>query len=289
MWDEEWRNGYYSSSSGNFISDSSYVCCKNGIRVVPNAKYYVNITRAHLLCWYDDNDAFIGPDTVYSTPHEYTAPANARYMRFYVEPDYGNTYKHDITINYPSTDHDYHPGHVQTIPITFPSGTTVYGGTLELPSCVLTVTHASVTLTDDTATWSTATKSVQILRSNLPYPSKIPSSIQPLVCDRLKPATGPSNQNFACGLTSSTGNVRFYGENGVDYGSAAACITAIGYPTAIYPLDPVLTVQLTPTEVTTLLGQNNIWSDTGSSTVEYPADTKLYIDKKLAALVAALS
>jgi hypothetical protein len=57
----------------------------------------------------------------------------------------------------------------------------------------------------------------------------------------------------------------------------------------VYQLAQPTTVTLTATEVSTLLGQNNIWADCGLSTVEYPADTKLYIDKKLAALVAALS
>ena len=48
----------------------------------------------------------------------------------------------------------------------------------------------------------------------------------------------------------------------------------------VYELATPQTYQLTPQEIiTTLLGQNNIWSDTGSSTVEYPADTKLYIQK----------
>lgn len=39
------------------------------------------------------------------------------------------------------------------------------------------------------------------------------------------------------------------------------------------------TVQLSANEVKTLLGQNNIWSDTGTVDVEYRADTKLYIKK----------
>ena len=41
------------------------------------------------------------------------------------------------------------------------------------------------------------------------------------------------------------------------------------------------TYQLSPTEVTTLLGVNNIWADTGDSAVSYRADVALYIDKKL--------
>ena len=39
---------------------------------------------------------------------------------------------------------------------------------------------------------------------------------------------------------------------------------------------------LTPTEVTTLLGENNIWADTGEITeLTYRADTGRYIAKKI--------
>jgi hypothetical protein len=46
-------------------------------------------------------------------------------------------------------------------------------------------------------------------------------------------------------------------------------------------------IQLTPQEIRTLLGENNIWSDGGDMEVEYPADTKTYIDTKIAEAVAA--
>jgi len=38
-------------------------------------------------------------------------------------------------------------------------------------------------------------------------------------------------------------------------------------------------IQLSPHEVKSLLGQNNIFADTGDSAVEYRADTKLYIER----------
>lgn len=41
------------------------------------------------------------------------------------------------------------------------------------------------------------------------------------------------------------------------------------------------TVQLTANEISTALGQNNIWNDCGDTEVEYRADTKLYIQKVL--------
>ena len=46
-----------------------------------------------------------------------------------------------------------------------------------------------------------------------------------------------------------------------------------------YKLATSQTVQLTANDITTVLGQNNIWSDAGDVEVEYRADTKLYIEK----------
>lgn len=41
-----------------------------------------------------------------------------------------------------------------------------------------------------------------------------------------------------------------------------------------------VTHQITPEQLVTLLGENNIWSDAGDVTVEYRADVALYIDKR---------
>lgn len=45
----------------------------------------------------------------------------------------------------------------------------------------------------------------------------------------------------------------------------------------VYELDTPQTYQLTPQQMNTLLGVNNIWCNTGDTTVEYTADTKEYI------------
>lgn len=52
----------------------------------------------------------------------------------------------------------------------------------------------------------------------------------------------------------------------------------------VYELATPVTYQLTPQQITTLLGENNVWADTGDTAAEYVADTKRYIDKKLAAI-----
>ena len=57
----------------------------------------------------------------------------------------------------------------------------------------------------------------------------------------------------------------------------------------VYELATPIEVDLTPTEITTLLGTNNIFADCGDTTVDYYADPTLFVNKKIAAAVAALS
>ena len=64
---------------------------------------------------------------------------------------------------------------------------------------------------------------------------------------------------------------------------------AAGTPvTFVYKLDEPYTIQLTPQQLETLKGVNNIWSNAGATEVTYAADTKMYIDQKIAAIAAAI-
>lgn len=52
----------------------------------------------------------------------------------------------------------------------------------------------------------------------------------------------------------------------------------------VFPLATPIEITLTPTQIETLLGTNNIWSDAGSVDVEYRADIGLFIQQKIAEL-----
>ena len=45
------------------------------------------------------------------------------------------------------------------------------------------------------------------------------------------------------------------------------------------------TYQLTPTEVSLLKGQNNVWTDSGEVEVTYKADIERWVNKKINALI----
>lgn len=57
--------------------------------------------------------------------------------------------------------------------------------------------------------------------------------------------------------------------------------------TFIYDLAEPYTIQLAPQQLDVLKGTNNIWSNCGKTQLIYIADTKKYIDEKIAALAAA--
>ena len=66
------------------------------------------------------------------------------------------------------------------------------------------------------------------------------------------------------------------------YTTPTELITALTGSKLVYELATPVTVQLTAQQMTTLLGQNNVWSDADSVSVDYVADTTLYISKVIA-------
>ena len=144
-----------------------------------------------------------------------------------------NFSKYRICVTTGSTPTAYEPYTDDTYSITFPSEAgTVYGGTLDVTSGVLTVDRGII------ASYNGET---------------LPAE---WISDRDK---------YVAGTTPTTG--------------AQVC----------YELATPVTYNLTPTEIKSLLGDNNVWADAGDTAVTYRADTKLYIDKKIAEVINALS
>lgn len=168
-----------------------------------------------------------------------------------------------------------------TYDITFPSEAgTVYGGTLNVTTGVLTVDMAIVDM--GTLNWmyySAQKRIVAEVNSGKPANDNIgldgACSVYKVVNTSYRLAPDKSvviGNNF---ISNSYAAMVVHDE---DYTDAETFKTAVSGQTLVFPIRTPVTYQLTPTEVTTLLGTNNVWADTGDSTVEYRADTKLYID-----------
>ena len=77
--------------------------------------------------------------------------------------------------------------------------------------------------------------------------------------------------------------------------SSRSSMTASEWKTAfsdmeiVYTLKTPVVYQLTASQVSTLLGLNNIWADTGDIAVEYHADPTIYVEEKIRAIKESIA
>ena len=182
----------------------------------------------------------------------------------------------------------YEPYHGNTYDISLASAGTVYGGTLDVVSGELTVDRAIVDL--GTLNWtyestlprfytSGLANNIRLLASNDDVVDGVSSMYKVVSFNNLY-VTGKQNGTMAVSTTKAVSVIN------TDYTDATSFKTAMSGQMFVYPLATPLTYQLSATEIKSLLGINNIWSDAGDVDVEYRADTKLYIDKRLAEALA---
>lgn len=148
---------------------------------------------------------------------------------------------------------------------------TVYGGTLDVTTGVLTVDK--VLLTKNTST----------MDNEEIFPGWKNAGISALIGEDLDVLR--SNQLLNIGKiyganTKSTRDILYLPKSIYNKTQTEWIAVAMDIQIVVELATPQ-TFQLTPQEVSTVLGQNNIFADTGNVTVQYRADTKLYIDKVL--------
>ena len=296
IWDEEWEEGTISGSDGQNASDNTRIRSKNYISVTPSTQYYVHGTMD--LFYYDSSKAYIG-NSVGVSNTTFTASAKCRYIRFRCPTTYGTTYNNDISINYPATDTAYHAGHVQTVTIAL--GDTYYGAQLDVLTGTLTVDRVSVTWNSKTGWNYRGSDGIFSTTSNVPDYKK--SGKHYTVTDNaISNWTTVYDQSGGwadtaidtVGIYSSTNDndhVVYIRPSGGTFTTVDELDTYLsGNPLqVVFTLaTPTVITGLTPETISLLLGENNVWSGTGNTAIGYRADTKLYIDSKLAAAIAEL-
>ena len=300
LWDEEYLLGAWILSDGTFVSYNDRLCSKNKIAVKPNTTYYFK-TRTGLVSgnviYYAQDETFISsaPDVGNQT---FTTPSNCYYINISIGSAYGATYNNDVSINYPSTDTSYHSGTSnKTVNIDWTSEAgTVYGGTLTYiggGKYSLQANMGSVDL--GTLNW-TADANVlgNFYSDNYSGNMKIVSSGVAFngLCEIYKsvPLNTVSATNNGMAISSNPRiyirDERYIGSSGSDF-KAALNGLYLYYELATLP-DPII---LDAEDVKTLLGDNNIFCDTGDVQVTYETGTvavalaDLY--EKLAAQIGA--
>lgn len=153
-----------------------------------------------------------------------------------------------------------------------PFNNTVYGGTLNLNTGVLTVTHKKVKSTSKTTggIWSINNGVANVYFADYKSTSASDSAICSLAKGYVSSGSVPSNV-FAFVTGNANKRLYFINMNLVNVSTDAEfeAWLASAQPEICYELATPKTYQLTPQEISVLLGQNNIWSDTGAITVDW--------------------
>ena len=154
-----------------------------------------------------------------------------------------------------------------TYSITFPTEAgTVYGGTLDVTTGKLTVDMAMVDM--GTLTWSGWEQGGSFIFYSHVL-DKMP--VREIPCKSSQYAYNSAIRGSWDELLNGELTGQFDGDNVYvrdnRYSSIADFKTAMSGVQLVYPLATPIEYTLTPTEVKTLLGTNNVWADTGDVTV----------------------
>ena len=129
QWDEQYANGYWDTTTGEYVEANNYMSSKYKIPVRSNTAYYFKSPVQMILIAYDANgDKMLWDNANYKIANGLlTMPVGCHFVTFRMAASSygGTTYNHDISINYPSTDTAYHAYHGQSKTVTLPH--TVYG------------------------------------------------------------------------------------------------------------------------------------------------------------------
>lgn len=187
-------------------------------------------------------------------------------------------YYGQIEIGATATSYEPYQGH--TITTTLPQ--TVYGGTLDVVSGVLTVTHVFKTFDGSSdEVWNKYGTGMRFTIEVSDYTSPLASIVDTNIKANYLRTIAKSGQGAAQWVISG-GDTDYHVlmvNVGIESITDMRAYLAENPLEVVYPLATPTTITLTPTQIDSLLGSNNVWADSGDVTVEYIADTKLYIQK----------
>lgn len=246
--------------------------CSDYIKVMPNARYTTTVPHYEAaggagIVFYADQtveSAISGVHTAAqgSTVYSFTTPSTCRYLRF----SWSNFDGNDCQLEPGSTATTYEPYTGSTIPIDWTTEAgTVYGGYVDLVTGKLVAEWGIVDISE-LARWTYSERYggyFSGLLSGRKYGNNIICS-----CFQTSSVTYVAGMPDFSILGNATSNAVFVRDP--TYTDATEFVAARTGQKLAYQLATPITYQLTPTQLKSLRGVNNIWSDAnGDTTVKY--------------------
>jgi len=268
------KEGYYINRTIGSLAGNANFDCTEG---------YIPVTafRGQTLKWNCDDHGGSNPGLAFYRSASESAgsyisgarvfpvevPAEANYLRFTVK--HGQT---DIMLYIGDAPSAYEPYSGTTISISIPTPPgTVYSGTLDVVTGVLTVDKGIIDLGTLTWTYDSTSYAYGYFTSTSQITARTAGKLTGL-CSAYK-----VNQGGRYSMGGANSQITGYNETN----SKAVCVrddrytdptdfkTAVNGTTLTFDLATPAAYQLTPQEVSSLLGQNVVWTDGDSVTVEY--------------------
>lgn len=277
---------------------SDYIPVKAGVSMIVSG--LTASSAAIKTAFYDREKAFISAVSQNKPTYSFTTPSGAEYARITVPNADLDTAQLEIGLT-PSAYAPY-----DGTSVTIQLGTTVYGGTVDVTGGKVRVTWVKWVEDGSRAPrqWPWKTDSAKntyvaifgALPTAITQDGSVSAARTAISSDRknvdINSADERTDPNTFAVYRAASYSFMYSFE-----GDAFATMTAAELQTYLseHPIDVCykiatpFDITLTPASLSTLRGDNTVWSDGDDVTMTYIADPKLYIDKKITAAVAALA
>lgn len=268
-----WTNNYFIDGSGVMKSSVKYRYTTDLIPIKPNTTYYVQELKtrttenAVTVPFYDENGEFLTRQAVNNSTTEtgimggtFTTTADTRYIRISC-----GRYSENVQLEKGDTRSEYEPYRGRTY--TTSLGRTVYGYTLDVVSGELVVDKGFAVF-DGTETWTKNTRALNAFYTARPQGCKQSTTMVSNSFTNVKTAQGLYNTYGACfcGLSMNFNvDPETIGGSTIEDWKAWLANNPLQ---VVYKLATPITYQLTPQQINSLIGQNNIILDDGAEVSE---------------------
>lgn len=285
LFDEVWELGVINTTNGENAASTTSIRTKNFIPLKGGTTYnfsWATQSLYMLIFAYKSDKSFSRYiSAITANPSNITLTENEEFVRFYT---YNNTVEPaNMKIEVGTTTTAYEAYNGTTVPVSWQTEAgTVYGGELDVTSGVLTVDRVKITLRNSTTLSFPQSGAIWLLPDDVIVPTQ--SLAKYVLSSHYKSITQATQDDNSICKTQGNKVIRINDSVNAtslqDYKDYVEAQYNNGTPVEIvYQLAEPVTYQLTPTQVSSILGTNNIWADTGNiNYCKYQRDLNICIN-----------